>query len=350
MFVVVKAWVKPQAFFIQKAVEIFSYWFANQAVLTKNHGMSFSRSLLIVVFLILSLHARAQDKNTKMITWVIPPNSPLFQVHNNSKTEIDMSKAVGAFTSIHRRLEKLMPQYKHEYILVNVVRAQQMVQSGKALCSLMLIENTERKSWLTFGKDPLAYIAPAGLFISKGNIEKYKAAIKGDAIELKTLMKGNVRLGVVAGRTFSPDVDQILKAQKSNKLFQYFGETASSGLMEMLQKGRIDGVIAYYGEVLAYAPGQKDSYEFFPIQESADLHPAKPSCTKTAWGQKVLSAVEMAATGQKFYRLVQDQYRDSFPQNFFKYYQDQLKRLGLPLVGSPTSFEEKRVLSRFDYQ
>ncbi|MNK06240.1 hypothetical protein D3C87_241320 [compost metagenome] len=334
MFVVVGARAETRAFFLsfrkhQTSRKRFSC--CQKILVNQKWDMrNFTRScwgIFFLVILVWALGVQAKDSRPE-ITWIIPPNSSLFKTRD-SRAEINMDSSVGAYVAIHKDLAKRMPAYQHNFQLINIIRVKQMLQAGRQLCSLMILETTDREEQMVFGP-ALSYILPAGLILNKPS-KKYHKFVRNDVIDFSAIIATSFRLGVVAGRTFGSSLDGILSKVQSEKVFKYYGESASKGLMEMLRKGRVDGVMAFYGEALSDG-GVVEPVDFFLVQENQDLLPLRVSCSKSEWGNKVVAAVVDASKGQPFYSQVADQFRRTLPPDLFKKYQSGLKKVGMPLV------------------
>ncbi|XGC81706.1 TIGR02285 family protein [Bdellovibrio bacteriovorus] len=233
----------------------------------------------------------------KTIQWIVN-DFPPYLVLNSNKTEVDMSKAKGPLAEAYRLLDSGLPQYKHKYLRVPFVRMQKIIESKKPFCSLMFQETPARAQFLQFGEE-IGRTIPAGLVVKSGAKAKY--AVDGGKVDLaKTLQLGSFRLGVVAGRSYSPEVDEIL--QRNQVSFRLMTDQAVGGLFQMLDAGRLDGVLAYYLEKSSIGVGEdaKTKFKFIPVKQSTEAIILKASCVKTPWGTARLKDINPVIREKKF--------------------------------------------------
>lgn len=233
----------------------------------------------------------------KTIQWIVN-DFPPYLILGSNKTEVDMSKAKGPLAEAYRLLDDGLPQYKHKYLRVPFVRMQKIIEGKKPFCSLLFQETPERAQYLQFGEE-IGRTIPAGLVVKSGAKAKY--ALDGGKVDLaKTLQLGSFRLGVVAGRSYSPEVDEILRRNQVS--FRLMTDQAVGGLFQMLDAGRIDGVLAYYLEKSSIGVGQdaKAKFKFIPVKQSTEAIILKVSCVKTPWGVARLKDISPVVKEKKF--------------------------------------------------
>jgi uncharacterized protein (TIGR02285 family) len=273
----------------------------------------------------------AQNPNTQFeVIWSIPSNGTLLRAPGK-KGDVRLPDLSGGFAATHARIEIAATRYKHRYQVVNIVRAQEMFKQGAHLCSLTIIDTPERKDRMIFG-NVMAYMLPAGMILKKKSITRYKEFIRDQAIDLQKLLeKTKFRLGVTAGRTFLPSVDSILAKTPDGQLYRYYGDASSAGLLDMLAKNRIDGMMGFYGEMNFTAELKKKSkeFDFYMVKQSTDLIPLRLSCVNSPWGQEAMAYLDplMLPLQKASIEDVQAQYKGDLPAKLFRRYEDRVKIL-----------------------
>lgn len=224
------------------------------------------------------------------INWVVN-DFPPFLVLPAGEQEMDVNihEAKGPFAGIHRELMAAMPRHQHRFVRVSFLRGERLFRSHKGYCTILLQKSPDREQYLHFGEE-IARSFPVGLVTLD---EGERVPPKGTAeVDLENVLAvGQFRLGVVKGRSYSVALDRLLA--KANVATRIVDDKAMGNLFLMLEKKRVDGVLAYYLEMADYrketlAPS---SVRFTPIKGLPPFISLWPSCEKSPWGAQTLKEV-----------------------------------------------------------
>lgn len=232
------------------------------------------------------------------IHWIVN-DFPPFLVLPAGEQEMDVNirEAKGPFAGIYRELMEAMPRYQHRFIRVSFLRGERLFRSHKGYCTILLQKSPERDEYLYFG-DEIARSFPVGL-VTLEEAEKNLPKVAGE-VDLEALLAaGPFRLGVVQGRSYSQAVDRVLAGSKVAT--RIVGDRATGNLFLMLEKKRVDGVLAYYLEMADYrketlAPA---SVRFTAIKGLPPFISLWPSCERSPWGGQTLKEVSKAVKEKK---------------------------------------------------
>lgn len=237
-------------------------------------------------------------KEEKTIQWVVN-DFPPFIVLGSEKTEVNIETAKGPIAEMYQELEKSLPQYKHRFMRVPFLRTQKLLEDKKNFCTLLLQETPERTQFLVFGEE-VGRTLPAGLVVKSGVPAKY-ILDQGEIDLEKTIKQGGFRVGVVSGRSYTKDVDDILRRNQVN--FRLIGDQAAGSLFKMLSSGRVDGVLAYFLEKANYDAGNAGTIsdlKFIPIKQASPAVLLKASCVNSPWGVARLKDISTVVKQKHF--------------------------------------------------
>lgn len=265
----------------------------------------------------------------KEITWLIPPSSGAILAPASTKNgEAKLSLFGGAISDVLRTIEQATPQYIHKYKVVNILRAMEMFRKGDEVCALMILPSASRKEIALFGA-VAAYIAPAGIALNTKD-EKVQSLLTQNQLSLKSLIADKkFKMGMSAGRVFSPIVDEELAKLDAEKIYRYHGSNSSVGLFNMLKEKRVNGVVSYFSEldVAEKSNSGPRQFVFKLFKESKDLIGLTLSCSSTAWGREMIKELNpiIRKNKKRTQENLLEQHKKTMPKDLYQFYVDAVK-------------------------
>lgn len=153
-------------------------------------------------------------------------------------------KRINVETRILPKLQQIaLPDLQIEPKLLSNARAQGLRQNSN-YCALNKVHTPEREQFLYFAKLPTSIYPPLQLLSTRPLSEQ--------PVDLELLLQQQpaLKIGVAAGRSYSPAIDQLIK-QYPQQFFIRSGDDAAENLALMLGKKRLDAVIEFAAIVRA---------------------------------------------------------------------------------------------------
>lgn len=259
--------------------------------------------------------ASAEATTEDYIQWVMTDFPPLILLES-TKFEVDIKKAQGPFAEVYQDITAALPQYRHKFVRASFLRAERLFSSHRHYCSLLLQETPERSQFLIFGAE-VARALPIGLVMSKSSYEKFKKYQTSQGMDLLKLITEGFRLGVVGGRSYTKDVDKIVKSAKGS--FSQVSDKAVGGLFTMLEKDRLDGVLAYYLEQRDFEKTAGEvKFHYVAIKQAPLYIAVRASCEKSPWGERALKDISEVVEGQKVKKKMYQYFLTHLPEEMKK--------------------------------
>lgn len=188
-----------------------------------------------------------------------------------------------------------MPEYDHSIVRVNRARGLQMLMEPSFTCDPTLLWTPERAKYVHFSKPSLAVLS-SGLVVRKQDQALLAPFLDGQQVELKPLLdKTRLKLGIVAERSYSAQVDEILRQLPDTAFSRHFGNDATASLLQMQQLGRLQLVLGYWPEVrylIEQQGGSLDDYRFYPISGVNPYQFLHVGCSDTPQGREAIAHIE----------------------------------------------------------
>ncbi len=227
-------------------------------------------------------------------------------------------------------IKENLPEYEHQATIANLSRQYKAYKEGDHVCTVGLFKNPEREKFMYFSI-PVFFSLPNHLIVLK---EKQKELGGVSSVKLEDILKNNeLIIGQTPNRSYSAEIDQVL-AQYGNESNIYKYESRgdfTSNFFRMLEKGRVDAIIAAPEEVLYQAEklGLRDKLATIAIEEnSIQAWLSYVTCVKNDWGKEVIDNVNKVLIEQRpteRYRAAYErwldegrigQYRELYKQEF----------------------------------
>lgn len=245
------------------------------------------RSLALCCALLLALLAAPAQAKERLL-WLVR-DLPPFTVYEGTE------KGHGVIDQMLPLLIEQMPEYDHSIIRVNRARGIQMLQDPASFtCDPTLLWTAERAKFVYFSQPTLGVLS-SGVVMRKNGQALLAPFLDGQEIDLKGLL-GNtqLKLGIVAERSYSSQVDAILRQLPDSAFSRHYGNDATANLLQMQQLGRLQLVLGYWPEVrylIQQQGGSPADYQFHPIQGVNRYQFLHVGCSDTPLGRAAISHI-----------------------------------------------------------
>ncbi|MGE8112296.1 MULTISPECIES: TIGR02285 family protein [Pseudomonas] len=205
-------------------------------------------------------------------------------------------KGQGVIDQMLPLLIEQMPEYEHSVIRVNRARGLQMLQDPSSFtCDPTLLWTAERAKFVRFSQ-PMLGVLSSGVVVRKSGQALLAPYLDGQQVDLKGLL-GNTRLklGIVAERSYSSQVDEILRQLPDSAFSRHYGNDATANLLQMQQLGRLQLVLGYWPELrylIQQQGGSPADYQFHPIQGVSHYQFLHVGCSDTPLGRTAISHID----------------------------------------------------------
>nr|WP_256671399.1 TIGR02285 family protein [Pseudomonas sp. EMN2] len=204
-------------------------------------------------------------------------------------------KGQGVVDLMLPKLIAQMPEYDHSIVRVNRARGIQMLMEPSFTCDPTLLWTPERARYVHFSKPSLGVLS-SGLVVRKQDQALLEPFLDGQQVELKPLLeKTRLKLGIVAERSYSAQVDEMLRQLPDSAFSRHFGNEATASLLQMQQLGRLQLVLGYWPEVrylIEQQGGSLDDYRFYPISGVNHYQFLHVGCSDTALGREAIAHID----------------------------------------------------------
>ncbi|WP_327439836.1 TIGR02285 family protein [Pseudomonas donghuensis] len=248
---------------------------------------SLRRGWPLLLGLLLSLGMPTSAWAKERLFWLLRDLPPLTIFEGTGKGQ-------GAIDQLLALLIEQMPEYDHSIVRVNRARGIQMLQEPTFTCDPTLLWTPERARYVHFSIPSLGVLS-SGLVVRRKDQHLLEPYLQGNQVDLPALL-GNtaLKLGVVAQRSYSTAVDELLKTLPDTTLSRHYGNDAVTSLLQMQQHDRLQLVLGYWPEVrylLQQQGWSTDDYTFFPIQGVEQYQLLRVGCSDTPLGREAISHI-----------------------------------------------------------
>ena len=208
----------------------------------------------------------------------------------------DPSEGQGIGDQLTVLYQKNLPEYNHQNIRVNAERYKIMIQNDNVCVPVAWSSPGERK-FLVHSR-PYTLEPPAGIYIHRS--KQHLFAKSRTRLSLKELLKKtHLKLGVLRGLEYSPEVDLLLKQNSDRKNVIFIDAPIIQINLKMLKLNRLDYLLGL--------PSQKtelkikevsDEYLFYNISEISNYIPIYTHCSNTKSGSKIIQKINGLLTDE----------------------------------------------------
>lgn len=200
----------------------------------------------------------------------------------------------GAIDRLMPLLIARMPSYDHVLIHVNRARSMQMLIEHPSSCDPTMLWTAERASYIAFSI-PVYMLASSGLIVRKSELPRFAPYIDQGRIDLRALLStSDIKVGVVARRSYGAVTDRILADSPASSVSQHYADEAVGSLLQMERLGRLQALLGYRTEARYQALQQGldfDELTFLPIKGNPPYQYAHIGCSDTPQGRRAIEII-----------------------------------------------------------
>ena len=205
-------------------------------------------------------------------------------------------KGQGVVDQMLPLLIEQMPEYDHTIMRVNRARGIQMLQDRSSFtCDPTLLWTAERAKFVHFSVPTLGVMS-SGLVVRKQGEAMLTPFLQDQQVDLKGLLDSTqLKLGIVAERSYSTQIDGILRQLPDTVFSRHYGNDATASLLQMQQLGRLQLVLGYWPEVrylIQQQGGSLDDYRFHTIQGVNRYQFLHVGCSDSPLGRAAIEHID----------------------------------------------------------
>ncbi|QXH57735.1 TIGR02285 family protein [Pseudomonas maumuensis] len=242
---------------------------------------------LLLCLLLTALAAQSAEARERLL-WLVR-DLPPFTIFEGP------AKGQGVIDQLLPMLIAQMPEYDHQIVRVNRARGLQMLQEASFTCDPTLLWTPERARYVHFSQPSLGVLS-SGLVVRKHDQALLEPYLDGQQVDLQRLLaQTQLKLGIVAERSYSVQVDDVLKQLPDSAFSRHYGNDATASLLQMQQLGRLQLVLGYWPEVrylIQQQNGSLDDYRFYPIRGVNRYQFLHVGCSDTALGREAIAHID----------------------------------------------------------
>lgn len=221
------------------------------------------------------------------LTWLVRELPPLTFASGPQKGQ-------GALDQLMPVLMASLPQYRHITLQVNRARGLQILQSPLLACDPSILWSPTRAQSIAFSI-PAFPIVSNGVAVMHQDRESFAPYVTDGSVDLAAwLTRDDARLGLIAERSYGPEIDQLLQQTPTEKLAPHYGNKALGSLLQMQSHGRLQAVLGYWPEI-RYQALQQDlepqDLDFYPVKGMSRYQQVYVGCSNTAEGHAIIHQI-----------------------------------------------------------
>ncbi|MDH0648413.1 TIGR02285 family protein [Pseudomonas sp. GD03858] len=228
-------------------------------------------------------------------------------------------KGLGVVDQLLPLLIAQMPEYDHSIVRVNRARGIQMLQEQSFTCDPTLLWTPERARYVHFSAPSLGVLS-SGLVVRRQDEGLLAPFLDGQQVDLERLLaQTRLKLGIVAERSYSMQVDEILRQLPDSAFSRHYGNDATASLLQMQKLGRLQLVLGYWPEIrylIQHQGGSPEDYSFHPIRNVNRHQFLHIGCSDTALGREAIAHID---------QLLPDLRREPLPRLYAHWLDPQLQ-------------------------
>lgn len=240
----------------------------------------------LLALVLAGLPSPSQARDT--LTWLLRDFPPL-TIFSGPQA------GLGAIDRLMPLLIARMPEYDHELMKVNRARGMQMLQDPhQFVCDPTLLWTDERASIILYSI-PVYATQGNGVTLRRADLARYADYIDQGEIDLAgVLSRGEIKVGIVAERSYGPVIDNILRQTTTHALNVHYGNDAVGSLLAMQRMGRLQAVLGYSPETrfqAQYRGMDPDELVFLRVKGTPKYQFAHIGCSNTAQGRQAMEII-----------------------------------------------------------
>lgn len=255
---------------------------------------AFSSALAGLAGLVLTLGmgpARAAEPPVRTITWVNSDSSGVVVPGERASGNAN-ANAGGMAARLITFMEQHWPQVKHELLLANARRSQQMIEAGEPVCRANWLRTPEREKIAYFTNMQLT--PPLQLIVRRDTVAKLPRNAAGEVILPQLLADKRLQGALVDGRSYGATLDEVLAKRPANAAVTlYSPRDAGVRMLQMLALSRTDWAIDF-DMALVMVGETPTPLVSVPIQGASELLMGGVACPRNAWGLAAIRGIDRA--------------------------------------------------------
>lgn len=203
--------------------------------------------------------------------------------------------------------EQLSDEMQVSYERADRTREWLLLNKRPDVCLYNKIKTSERMEQGLFTKVPMSIFPANRLVISKKHDIPQQVSIS------EAIHQYNLKIGVVAGRSYGQGIDQKIFDEKEN-LAIIRGEYGAARLRSMLLQGKVDGIIEYE-DVFFAEIGQEKASKLLSFIEVSDVPPyifGYIACSKSDQGAKAIKMLDRLLLTEKIHEMIIEEHKKEF--------------------------------------
>lgn len=246
------------------------------------------RLALMALVALQALFAAQSLQARERLQWLVR-DLPPFTIQEGDQ------KGQGVIDQLLPHLIEQMPEYDHSIVRVNRARGMQMLQERQFTCDPSLLWTPERAKFVKYSQPTLGVLS-SGVVVRKRDQAALAPYLEAGQLDLKRLLEETpLKLGIVAERSYSVQVDDILRQLPASSLSRHYGNEATGNLLQMQQLGRVQLVLGYWPEVRYLARqqgGTPDDFQFHPIKGTNRYQLFYIACADSPLGHEAIARID----------------------------------------------------------
>ncbi len=241
---------------------------------------------LLLYSVLFSEYIHAIEKPT--IRWLTWQQAPNFIIEGKFKGQ-------GIGGTLTKKLQDNLPQYNHINVLSNTRRYQSLIKE-KNVCVAW--------AWIVPGSEKYRIHSRAVSLAPRSGIQILKTkqhlfGKPGETLSLKNLLTNlDLKLGYLEEMTYSKRVHELLEENRNKGNIHFSSRNEVEFNLSMLDREHLDYFFSFSAQAIfdAELKGINNKYQFYNIEEM-DLYTSMHThCSKTPFGEQVMSEVEKILT------------------------------------------------------
>lgn len=246
------------------------------------------RSRRLALCAALALLAAPASEARERLLWLVR-DLPPFTIFEGEQ------KGQGVVDRMLPLLIEQMPEYDHSIVRVNRPRALQMLQEGQFACDPTVLWTPERAKFVKFSQPSLGVLS-SGVVAHARDQAVLAPFLDGQQLDLhRLLLSTSFKLGIVAERSYSVQVDEMLRQLPASALSRHYGNDAAANLLQMQRLGRLQLVLGYWPEVrylVQQQGGALEDYQFHPIKGTNPYQFLYVGCADSPQGREAIAHID----------------------------------------------------------
>lgn len=241
---------------------------------------------LLSSLILLAGSAFSQEKET--IYWLEWEQVPNFITQGDYKGQ-------GLGDSFTNSLQRMLPQYNHKMILSNARRYHRLIREENVCVAW---------AWIVPGSEEFRVHSKAISLAPRTGIQTLKSkqhlfGKPGETLSLaKLLTNPNITLGYLEEMSYTKEVHELLEKYRDKENINFSSRSNVEFNLLMLDNDRLDYFFGYSAQSIfdAKIKGIPNKYQFYNIEEINMFTSLHSHCSKTPFGEKVMSDINNIIT------------------------------------------------------